>query len=42
MIHIAEYRGYENNKHTLEITEKIISQEEFNSFYENFMFYSCC
>lgn len=40
MIHIAEYRGYENNKHTLEITEKIISQEEFNSFYENFMFYS--
>lgn len=40
MIYIAEYRGYENNNHTLEITGKIVSEEEFKSFYENFMFYS--
>lgn len=39
MIYIAEHKSYENHHHTLEITEKSISREEYNAFFENFKFY---
>ncbi len=30
MIYIAEYEGYENNEHKLEITGKTVSKEEYD------------
>ena len=39
MIYIAEYEGYENNEHKLEITGKTVSREEYDDFMANFKFY---
>ena len=39
MIYIAEYEGYENNEHKLEITGKTVSKEEYDDFMANFKFY---
>lgn len=39
MIYIAEHMGYKNNKHNIEITEKTVSKEECDAFFDNFKFY---
>ena len=39
MIYIAEYEGYKNNEHKLEITGKTVSREEYDDFMANFKFY---
>lgn len=36
MIYIAEYKGYENNEHIIEITDKVVSRDEYDSFFSNF------
>ena len=40
MIYIAEYEGYENNEHKLEITRKTVSREEYDDFMANSTFFS--
>lgn len=39
MIYIAEYLGYNNNRHNIEITGKHVLREEYDAFFNNFKFY---
>lgn len=39
MIYIAEYLGYYNDRHNIEITEKSVSREEYEAFFDNFKYY---
>ena len=36
MIYIVKHNGYENNEHIIEITDKVVSREEYDAFFSNF------